>query len=299
MAEPAPSSTGSISGTLTDSAGAVLRGARVSIPARNQVVFTDQQGRFFFSGLQPGEYTVSISYVGFKKVRKTVTVSAGSSTSLNLQLQVASSNQTVLVSAASASAEVEAVNEERAADNIVQVLPVKMITSLPAPNLGNALGRLPGVSLTRNEGQDQYVQVRGTEPRLTNTTVDGFNLPSADPGVREYDYSVLPPSIIDSVQVSKTLQANMDGDGIGASINIITKTATDTPTYEFTALGGFTPIENGRGNTDEYGTWGRRFGPGKKFGFIISGEYNFDGTGINDMEPTPDIATLPNGQTEG
>uniref|UniRef100_A0A7V4XQQ5 TonB-dependent receptor n=1 Tax=Acidobacterium capsulatum TaxID=33075 RepID=A0A7V4XQQ5_9BACT len=299
MAVPAPSSTGSISGTLTDSAGAVLRGARVSIPARNQVVFTDQQGRFFFSGLQPGEYTVSISYVGFKKVRKTVSVSAGSSTSLNLQLQVASSNQTVLVSAASASAEVEAVNEERAADNIMQVLPVKMITSLPAPNLGNALGRLPGVSLTRNEGQDQYVQVRGTEPRLTNTTVDGFNLPSADPGVREYDYSVLPPSIIDSVQVSKTLQANMDGDGIGASINIITKTATDTPTYEFTALGGYNPIENGRGSTDEYGTWGRRFGPGKKFGFIISGEYNFDGTGINDMEPTPDIATLPNGQTEG
>lgn len=299
IAAGARGATGSISGTLTDQAGAALRGAKVSIPAKNLTVYTDQQGRFFFSGLQPSNYTISVSYVGFRKLTKSVVVEPGMSATLNLQLEVASKKQTVLVTASSASAQAEAINEERAADNIMQVLPVKMITSLPAANLGNALGRLPGVSLTRNEGQDQYVQVRGTEPRLTNTTVNGFNLPSADPGVREFDYSVLPAGIIDSVKVSKTLQANMDGDGIGASVNIITKTATDTPTYDFTAMGGYTPIENGRGNTDEYGTWGRRFGPGKKFGFIITGQYTFDGTGINDVEPTPDIATLSNGQTVG
>jgi TonB-dependent receptor len=298
-AAAAHSQTGSISGTLTDQAGAALRGAKVSILGKNLIVYSDQQGRFFFSALRPATYTISVSYVGFKTTTKTVDVEIGISTNLHLQLQVASLNQTVLVTAGSASAQAEAVNEERAADNIMQVLPVKMITSLPAPNLGNALGRLPGVSLTRNEGQDQYVQVRGTEPRLTNTTVNGFNLPSADPGVREFDYSVLPAGIIDSVKVSKTLQANMDGDGIGASVNIITKTATDKPTYDFTAMGGYTPIENGRRNTDEYGTWGRRFGPGKKFGFIITGQYSFDGTGINDMEPTPDIATLSNGKTVG
>lgn len=291
--------TGSISGTLTDQVGAVLRGAQVSIPSKNLTVYTDQQGRFFFSGLQPGTYTISVSYIGFKKQTKTVSVSVGSSTSVNMQLQVASSKQTVLVTAGSASAQVQAVNEERAADNIMQVMPQKIITSLPSANLGNALGRLPGVSLQRNEGEDQYVQIRGTEPRLTNTTVNGLNLPTIDPGVREFDFSVLPAGIVDSVQVSKTLQANMDGDGIGGSINVITKTASDKPTYEFTAMGGYTPIENGRGNTNEFGTWGRRFGPGKKLGVVLGGQYTFEGTGINDMEPTPDIATLSNGQQVG
>lgn len=291
--------TGSISGTLTDQAGAALRGAKVSIPAKNLTVYTDQQGRFFFSGLPPATYSISVSYVGFRKLTKTVDVEPGMSATLHLELAVASKKQTVLVTARNPSAQAEAVNEERPADNIIQVLSVKMITSLSSPNLGNALGRLPGVSLTRNEGQDQYVQIRGTEPRLTNTTVNSFNLPSADPGVREFDYSVLPSGIIDSVQVSKTPQANMDGDGIGASVNIITKTATDKPIYDFTAMGGYTPIENGRRNMDEYGTWGRRFGSGKKLGFIITGEYTFDGTGINDMEPTPDIATLSNGKTVG
>ena len=50
----AQSQAGSISGTLMDPAGAVLRGAQVSIPAKGMIVSTDEQGRFFFSGLQPG-----------------------------------------------------------------------------------------------------------------------------------------------------------------------------------------------------------------------------------------------------
>lgn len=292
----AQSQTGAISGTLTDPAGAVLKGAHISIPANGRVAFTDQQGRFFFSGLLPGSYTVTVSYLGFQKLSKAVSVSSGETTALTLQLEIASSKQSVLVTAGSASAEVEAVNEERAADNLIQVMPTQTITKLPDRNLGDAISRMASVSLTRNEGQDNYVSIRGGEPRLTNTTVDGFNLPSQDPGIREFDYFAVPPGVVDSVTVSKTLSADMDGDGIGGSVNLVTRTATDTPTYEITALGGYTPIENGRPNANIYGTWGKRFGTDKKLGFIVGAEYDFDGTGINDVEPTPDEATLSNGQ---
>jgi TonB-dependent receptor len=298
----AENQAGSISGTLMDSAGSVLRGAQVSVPAKDMIVYTDQQGSFFFSGLQPGTYTLSVSYIGFQKLTKTVTVNPGTSTSVSLQLQVGSENQSVLVMAGSASAEVEAVNEERAADNLIQVMPTQTITSLPDRNLGDAISRMASVALTRNEGQDNFVGVRGGEPRLTNTTVDGFNMPSQDPGIREFDFFSVPPGIVASVELSKTLSANMDGDGIGGSINFVTKTASDSPTYQITALGGigavggFTPIENARPNANIYGTWGRRFGAGKKLGFIVGGEYDFDGSGYNDVEPTPDQAFLSNGQ---
>jgi TonB-dependent receptor len=299
----AQNKAGSISGTLVDPAGSVLRGAQVSISAKGMVASTDEQGRFYFSGLQRGDYTISVSYIGFQKLKKTVTVNPGVSTSVSLQLQVESQKQTVLVTAGSASAEVEAVNEERSADNLIQVMPTQTITSLPDRNLGDAISRMASVALTRNEGQDNFVSVRGGEPRLTNTTVDGFNLPSEDPGIREFDYFAVPPGIVDSVKVSKTLAANMDGDGIGGSVNLVTRTATDTPTYQITAMGGigamggFTPIENARPNAQVYGTWGRRFGASKKLGFIVGGEYDFDGSGYNDVEPTPDEATLGNGQS--
>src|SRR5206468_355632 len=181
---------------------------------------------------------------------------AGKRIDLPLQLSLAASDRTVLVTANS-SAELAAVNEERTADNVLQVMPIETITSLPSSNLGNAIGRLPSVSLTRNEGEDQFVQVRGTEPRMNNTTVDGFNMPSEDPGVREVDFSAIPAGIVDSIEISKTLQANMDGDGIGGSVDLVTKTATDKPSYEISVLGGYTPIQSGRPNTDDYGTWGR------------------------------------------
>src|ERR1700751_654569 len=147
---------------------------------------------------------------------------------------------------------------------------------------------MQSVTLERDEGEGKYVQVRSTEPRLTNTTVDGVNLPSQEPGVRQIKFDAIPSSLVESVQISKTLQANMEGDGIGGSANLVTKTATDTPTVEITGLGGYTPIIHGRGNTTETATLGRRFGANKKFGFIVGGSFDWEGRGIDDIEPVPD-----------
>ena len=67
---------------------------------------------------------------------------------------------------------------------MVQVLPSEVITSLPNANIADALGRLPSVTLERDEGEGKYVQIRGTEPRLSNMTIDGINVPSPETGVR-------------------------------------------------------------------------------------------------------------------
>jgi hypothetical protein len=61
-----------------------------------------------------------------------------------------------------------------------------------------------------------------------------------------------------------------------------------------TGLGGITPIQGGRGNTTETATVGRRFGASRKFGLLVGGSYDWEGRGIDDIEPVPDIA---NGQT--
>ena len=65
-----------------------------------------------------------------------------------------------------AAAEVEAVNVGLSSENLVEVLPAGVIRSLPNANMADALGRLPSVTLERDEGEGKYVQIRGTEPRL-------------------------------------------------------------------------------------------------------------------------------------
>src|SRR5215469_8717535 len=294
----AQGSTGAIAGTVTDPSGAALKSAQVSIPAQDINVVSDEQGRFAIKALAPGNYALTISYVGFATFQKeAVSVAAGQTTNVAAELKIQTADESVLVTAPRAGAEAEAINVQRTADNIVQVLPSEVIRSLPNANMADALGRLPSVTLERDEGDGKSVQVRGTEPRLTNTTINGINVPSPEPGVRQIKFDAIPADIVESVQISKTLQANMEGDGIGGSVNLVTKTATERPTISVSSVGGFTPIVNGRGLTEEAGTVGQRFGANKKFGVLIGGSYDWNGRGIDDIEPVPDVATLPGGQT--
>ena len=283
---------GSISGRVTDSAGGVLQGAKITVDPGGINAVSDAKGEFLVSALAAGTYTVTISYVGFNNSAKSVTVAAGQSANADTKLAVASQNLEVLVTADRASGEAEEVNRERNADNIVQVLSSDVIRSLPNANMADALGRLPSVTIERDEGEGKYVQVRGTEPRLTNTTIDGVNVPSPESGVRQIKIDAIPADIVESVEINKTLQANMDGDGIGGSVNLVTKTAGERPTINFSGMGGYTPIQSGRGLVETTSTLGQRFGGTKRFGLLIGGSYDWNGRGIDDTEPVPDIANF-------
>lgn len=281
-------SRGAIAGTVSDPNGKVLQGAQIAVTNPALTANTNEQGRYYINDIAPGTYNLTITYIGLTPFTRTVTVGPGQTATLDANLQVPSDRQAVVVNAARASAEAEAINIERASDNLEQVMPNEIIQSLPNANLADALGRMPSVTLERDEGEGKYVQVRSTEPRLTNTTVDGVNVPSEEPGVRQIKFDAIPASLVESVQVSKTLQANMESDGIGGSVNLVTRTATDTPSFEITGLGGYTPIANGRGNTAYTATAGRRFGAARKFGALVGGSYDWEGRGIDDIEPVPD-----------
>ena len=106
---------------------------------------------------------------------------------------------------------------------------------------------MPGVTLQRNEGEGQDVQIRGTEPRLSNTTIDGEIVPGPDPEVRQVDLDTIPADLVGSVAINKTLSANQDGDAIGGSVDLrIKQPSSDRPTLMFEGTDGYTPIANGR-----------------------------------------------------
>src|SRR5260370_34299223 len=125
-----------------------------------------------------------LSDVGLPVSNTPVVVEAGKDLTANPVLQVASQSDQVVVSAERLQGEAEAINIERTAENIVQVLPERVITSLPNTNIADAVGRVPSVSLERDEGEGKYVQIRGTEPRLSSVTVNGVNLPSPERALR-------------------------------------------------------------------------------------------------------------------
>jgi TonB-dependent receptor len=289
----AQSGKGSLSGRVVDVAGAALQGAQVELLPTAGTVATNGQGEFTITSLDPGNYTVMISYVGFEPFTKDVTITAGENTHCKAVINIQGKSEEVTVLSERQSAEVEAINRTRAAENILQVLPAEVITSLPNANIADALGRMPSVTIERDEGEGKYVQIRGTEPRLTNVMVDGITIPSPESGVRQIKLDTIASDLVESVEINKTLQANIDADGIGGSVNLRTKTASETPTMNLYGIGGYTPIlQNGRNVMQGGGTLGQRFGAQKKLGILFGGTYDYNGRGINDIEPSPTAGSL-------
>jgi TonB-dependent receptor len=280
--------TGVISGRAVDKESAVLPGARVKLQPGDITGSTNAQGEFNLIGLAPGNYTLTISYVGFATFTQQVTVAAGQTSRVDAKMDVAAKSEVITV-VADAYGQAEAINEQRTSDNILDVMPEGVIQSLPNENIADVVGRMPGVSLERDEGEGKYVQVRGTEPRLNNTTVDGVELPAPEDNVRQFKLDTIPADIVESVEVNKTLAANQDGEAIGGTVNLVTKKAGDVPTLKLEGIGGWTPIEGTRYMGLVSGTVGQRFGANKRFGALFSGSYDYNGRGIDDIEPQPDV----------
>ncbi len=149
---------------VTDEQGRTLQGAQITVDPGDVNAVSDAQGLFTLAALPNGQYTVTIKYKGFTTLTQTVTLSAGQSSHIVAVLKVATNKENVQVYAGRQGGEIEAINRTLTADNIINVLPSDVITSLPNANVADAIGRLPSVTLERDEGEGKYVKVRGTEP---------------------------------------------------------------------------------------------------------------------------------------
>src|SRR5215467_877856 len=92
LLQPAPTAAqerkGAISGHVTDASHAVLQGARVELRPAGASAVTDSGGEFTILGVPAGQYTLSVSYMGFETFSKEVTVAAGQAASVDAVLQV-------------------------------------------------------------------------------------------------------------------------------------------------------------------------------------------------------------------
>lgn len=291
QAQTASNKSGRIGGTVTDSTGAVLRGAKVKVRPTGASATTDDHGAFVIANLAPGDYTVTISYLGFNDFTQSVTITDGETAQVNAAMVVAGASQQVVVHGA-LEGQAQAVQTQQNSPNIVNVVTEQQIASLPNATVPDAVGRLPGVTLERDEGEGKYIQIRGTEPRLNQVTVDGVTLPSEEADVSEVKLDAVPADLVGSVEVNKTLSANQPGDAIGGSADLKVRNAGDEPTISLNSMGGLSPIDNRRYLSQINGTFGDRFLADKRLGAIFTGSYDWNDRGIDDIEPTPDPAQV-------
>lgn len=158
----------------------------------------------------------------------------------------------------------KAIAAQDKADNIVSIVSSDDIGGLPDKNAAEALARLPGVSVQRDQGEGRYITVRGMGPDLNTTTINGALLPSPESGRRAVALDVLPAGLIRSLEVSKTLTPDQDANSLGATVEVKSLSAFDLPGKLLSATAGASYDENTAQTSPNAGLlWAQRFMDGK------------------------------------
>ncbi len=217
-----------VTGEVTNSSGgAVYEGAIVRIVELGVSATTDSRGRFRLPGVAPGTYTLTVSYVGAPTRTVPITVGSDGLVLGALVLGEGSENQMaleeVLVTGQSA-AMAGAINQQRAADNIKSVLDSDTMGQFPDQNVAESLRRLSGISVENDQGEGRYVVIRGMDPDLNSTSINGVRA-AASENRRAMQLDVIPSDVLDGLEVQKSLTPDMDGDSIGGSVNVKTLSA--------------------------------------------------------------------------
>lgn len=87
-------------------------------------------------------------------------------------------------------------------------------------NVAESAQRLPGVSITRDQGEGRFVSVRGIGPELSTVTVNGMRLGTPEDGSRAVPLDVIPTGSVDTIGITKAPTPDMAGDSIGGNVNV-------------------------------------------------------------------------------
>ncbi len=148
---------------------------------------------------------------------------------------------------------------KRDSDSVMDVVSSEDIGKLPDKNVADAVQRIPGVNISSGSGgqggfsENDRVSIRGTNPSLTQTTINGHSVSTGDWYIgdqqgtvgRSVSFTLLPSEIVGSVEVQKSSQADFIEGGTVGNVNVVTRSPLDFVkplTVEATAQGMYASL---------------------------------------------------------
>ena len=260
--------TGIVSGRVLDEeAGLYLRGAIVRIEGTDQRTETDIQGNFVFQRVPEGDYTISAAYIGVGEGKTTVSVKSNDVARISIPVgrKIIDLEAFTVVAGTFETGNQAAINQQRTESGIVNVVNEDQFTQMDDGNIGFALRRMPGLSVDTDGSTEQirYVNIRGFDGSLNAVALDGNRLPSTETGApsqrgggtaysgaaRNFALDDAPASAITNVEIIKAPTPDMDGDALGGTVNLITRSAfqRDGRSFDFQIGGSYAELRDSYG----------------------------------------------------
>ena len=274
---------GVISGKVLDADDKMpLPGAMLQLEGMNKYTISDYNGRYEFLNVQEGSYTVKVTYIGYATGTTTVSVTQGGNAVHNFALATSGTQLNEVVIGDILKGQAKALNQQKHNKNIGNVISSDQVGRFPDANIGDALKRVPGVTMQNDQGEARNIIIRGLAPSLNSVTLNGDRIPSAEGDNRNVQMDLIPSDMISTIEVNKTLTSDMDADAIGGSVNLVTRATPNGERISATVAGGFLPIREKASYTAGL-VYGNRF-LNDKLGAVISGSYNNVDYGSDNVE---------------
>lgn len=259
---------GTIEGRIFNlTTGNALVNAHVSIEGSPRESLTDEGGNYRFTGVTAGPVRLTVSYVGMQSQSSVVNVPAGGVVQREFELSLTTGStaapkagdETVKLDAFSVvasremSAQAIAMNEQRYAPNLKNVVATDEFGDRGAENIGEFLSFLPGVSIATSGSEPTTVSMRGFPGANSGLTVDGGDMAGSFNGnSRALDLREVPMNNVSRVEITKVPTPDMPASGLGGSINLITRSGFESKAPKFT-FNAYTMFHNHNGFTFDGG----------------------------------------------
>ncbi len=306
------SAGGTIEGRVFDPRrGEYLEKARLTIDGTKQEAFTDSTGSYRLVNVPAGTVTVTVFYTGRGAQTEQITVAAGATVQRDItfagggKTAVAGDVVTLQAFTVTSSKEMEgaaiALNEERFASNIMQVVSADEFGTIPDGSIGEFMKFLPGMTSDYTGGDARRISINGAPADNVPISVGGFEMASAaGAGTRRaVELDQMSINNIARVEINRSPTPDTVGSALAGSVNLVPRSAFERnrPSYSYNVQWMFKDAESEWNRTPgpRWGEWTYKVNPGfdvnaivpvsKTFGFAFSAGYSLQYT------PQPNVAT--------
>ncbi|UKM66048.1 TonB-dependent receptor [Flavobacteriaceae bacterium GSB9] len=216
--------TGSVVGKLTDKEynNEPLAFANVIIKGTTKGTTSDFDGLYALENLEPGDYILIYSFVGYETQELPVTIVAGKITEVNVPMgaSAASLDEVVITTTTKRESETALLLEQKKAVVIKESIGAERLTKIGVSDASGATEKISGV--TKSEGSGD-IYIRGLGDRYLSTTMNGLPIPSDDVNNKNINLNLFSTNVIENVGISKTYSTDSYADQGSGNVDITSK----------------------------------------------------------------------------
>lgn len=243
-----PRGKGKISGTAVDAeTGDPLIGANVYLENTSLGSASDLDGNFLIMGVPAGNYTLIVSVIGYAETKITdVIVKNEEITKINIAVQseILTTEAVVVEAEALQNTEAALLKSRQKSISVSDAISAEEISKSGSGDAAAAMKKVTGASVVGGK----YVYIRGLGERYSATTLNGAELPSADPDKKSFQLDLIPSNMLDNINTIKTFTPDKAGTFTGGLVDVSLKTYPEQLTFQINSSTGYNSQATGNNN---------------------------------------------------